>query len=129
MNAESKTNATAPDESNGSGLPLSTQHPALSTHRIRLGPPWEVTPDGVRTRHARNFGRPRTLDPGERVWLVCEGLPATTEVTLNGVAVGQAPAGAFVADITDYLRPRNTVVFAVAGGGALGSVALEMRLG
>ena len=39
-------------------------------HRIRLGPPWQVTPDDPRTRHARNFGRPRTLEEVGRAFNV-----------------------------------------------------------
>ena len=122
MSGESRTNEPVPGLPDGSGLPL-------TTHKIRLGPPWEVTRDTTQTRHARNFGRPRTLDSGERVWLVCDDLPAAAEVSVNGVVVGPAPAGAFAADVTDHLRPRNTVIIAVAGDGPLGGIALEMRSG
>ena len=96
-------------------------------HRIRLGPPWEVTRDATHTRHARKFGCPRTLDPGERVWLVCDALPGAAEVTVNGVVAGLPAAGAFAADITDHLRPRNAVIIAVAGDGPLGGITLEIR--
>jgi len=98
------------------------------THRIRLGPPWEVSTDGAVTRHARSFGRPRALDPGERLWLVCEYVPGPAEVTVNGQAVGRlAEAGPFAADITDLLLVRNALVFAVASDGPLGPVAVEVR--
>jgi hypothetical protein len=101
----------------------------ITNHQIRLGPPWQVTRDGALARHARNFGRPRTLDPGERVWLVCENLPGPAEVSVNGTVLGPPAAGAFAADVTDHLRPRNAVVVAVAGGGPLGEVRLEIRSG
>jgi hypothetical protein len=87
-------------------------------HRIRLGPPWVASPDG--TRFARRFGRPRTLDAGETVWLVCAFESDT--VTVNGQAV------AAVSDITSLLQPRNEiVVFLAAGANFPGEVALEIR--
>ncbi|MBA4066610.1 MAG: hypothetical protein C0501_23480 [Isosphaera sp.] len=99
-------------------------------HTIRLGPPWVVTPGPDRTTHARNFGRPRTLDPGERVWLVCARVPGPAEVALNGEPVGALPAaGPFAADVTDRLHPRNAVTFSVASDDPLGGVVLEVRPG
>ncbi len=97
-------------------------------HQIRLGPPWHTYAIGSGTRHARKFGRPRTLDAGERLWLVCDFLPGPAQVTVNGTAVGApAAAGPFAADITSLLLPRNEVVFVVASVGSLGAVALEVR--
>ena len=97
-------------------------------HRIRLGPPWAASPDGAgRTRHARKFGRPRTLDPGERVWLVCDALPGPADATVNGQSVGTATGGRFEADITELLNTRNEVVIEMTSDGALGGVALEIR--
>jgi hypothetical protein len=97
-------------------------------HTIRLGPPWQVTTTDGGTRHARKFGRPRTLDAGERLWLVCEHIPGPAEVFVNGTLLG-APgaAGPFAADLTPLLQPRNEVVFAVASGELLGAVSLEVR--
>lgn len=94
-------------------------------HRIRLGPPWEVVPlpDG-RTRHTRRFGRPRTLDTAERVWLVAE-LPEDSEVTLNGETL-EASAD-FAANVTDRLQPRNELVVIVPADAAPVGVALEIR--
>jgi hypothetical protein len=88
------------------------------SHRIRLGPPWEVVqePDG-RMRHVRRFGRPRTVDPGERVWMVAE-LPAGAEVRLNGEPITLA------ADVTEQLQPRNELV--VIAAAAPENVALEI---
>src|SRR4051812_4694025 len=97
-------------------------------HTIRLGPPWEVSAVGSTTRLMRHFGRPRTLDADERLWLVCAHVPGPAEVTVNGEAAGGAVvAGPFAADITDRLRPRNIVAFAVASAEPLGPVALEVR--
>jgi hypothetical protein len=97
-------------------------------HRIRLGPPWQITSSQDRTTHTRNFGRPRTLDAGERLWLVCESVPGAAEVSLNGELIGTlAEAGPFATDITDLLRPRNAVAFVVASDEPPGSVWLEVR--
>ncbi|MBX9624512.1 MAG: GNAT family N-acetyltransferase [Gemmataceae bacterium] len=90
------------------------------THRIRLGPPWEVSAAGGCVTHRRRFGRPRTLDPGERVWLVCESVPGPATVAVNGHLLGSAEA-----DITDLLLPRNEVV--IDADGPLGEVRLEIR--
>jgi hypothetical protein len=98
-------------------------------HRIRLGPPWEVTSAADRTRHARKFGRPRTLDQGERVWLICATVSAPAEVFLNGLPIGTvAEAGSsFATDITELLQPRNEVIFELAGDDSVEDVALEIR--
>ena len=108
--------------------PLRTQHSALSTHKIRLGPPWQTVATDAGTRHARKFGRPRTLDANERLWLACAHVPGPAEVRVNGTVVGTpGAAGPFAADVTSHLQPRNEVVFAVASDGPLGPVALEVR--
>ena len=94
-------------------------------HRIRLGPPWEVAPHGDgRTRHARRFGRPRTHDTAECVWIVAE-LPDGSEVSLNGDTL-EAEAK-FAADVTDRLLPRNELVIVVPNDAAPAGVALEIR--
>jgi hypothetical protein len=98
------------------------------SHRIRLGPPWDVTSADGRTRHARKFGRPRTLAPNERIWLVFEALPTGTDVSLNGEPIGTAEAGpTLTVDITPLLQPRNEVVLRLPGECQLGEVALEIR--
>ena len=98
-------------------------------HTIRLRGAWETThaPDAAHTRHARNFGRPRTLDPNERLWLVCARVPAATEVLINDLLVATFPAGPLAADITHLLQPRNTVALVVASPEPIGEVALEVR--
>lgn len=91
-------------------------------HRIRLGPPWEVTPLGNgRFRHTRKFGRPRTLDEDERLFLVCDDLPAPPKVFVNGVEQ-KFPAY----DITALLQPRNEVVIELKSDVPLSGVRLEV---
>jgi hypothetical protein len=108
--------------------PLTTHHSSLAAHAIRLGPPWQTTATDGAARHARKFGRPRTLDAGERLWLVCEHVPAAAEVHVNGTLLGALlAAGAFAADLTPLLATRNEVVFSVASEAPLGAVALEVR--
>jgi hypothetical protein len=98
-----------------------------SLHRIRLRGPWEATPlGGGRTRHLRRFGRPRTLDPGETAWVVCEAVTGPAEVSVNGGPVGRAEAGPFAFDVTSRLDPRNELVIETTDG-PLGEVALEIR--
>jgi hypothetical protein len=97
-------------------------------HTIRLRGFWETSSDGTRTCHTRKFGRPRTLDSAERVWLVCESVPGPAEVSVNGQTVGTlTQADPFAADITDSLRERNAVLFAVASDQPLGELVLEIR--
>gem|GEM_PF-989083 len=104
---------------------LEQSHP---THSIRLGPPWQMTTTAENTQHTRKFGRPRTLDTNERLWLVCEFVPGQAEVRLNGTVVGNVEAaGPSAMDITALLQPRNEVTFAVNSGDALGLVVLEVR--
>ena len=81
-------------------------------------------------RHAtaRKFGRPRTLDKNERVWLVCEHVPGAAEVRVNDLVVGlTAAAASFATDITSLLQPRNKVSLLVTSDIALGAVVLEIR--
>ena len=100
-------------------------------HRIRLGPPWDTTTADGRTRHARKFGRPRTLSAGETVWLVCDSLPDPADVSVNGEPVGSVgeAGGPFAADITARLNSRNEVVIDTPSAGQLGEVTLEIRGG
>jgi hypothetical protein len=100
----------------------------LAMHTIRLGPPWEITPSLGTTHHARKFGRPRTLDANERLWLVCTHVPGSAEITMNGEVVGTILAACeFSIEITSFLQQRNTVAFLVASDEPLGAVTLEIR--
>jgi hypothetical protein len=129
-------------------------------HRIRLRGPWEcealerrgpgelppprrVTLPGRwaegglvgfagRVRFNRRFGYPGRIDEHERVWITADGVTASAELSLNGTPVGRfrAEDGAFEAEITSLLRPRNELVVVVEGGidgGLWGEVALEVR--
>jgi hypothetical protein len=97
-------------------------------HIIRLRGAWESTPVENRTHHVRNFGRPKTLDAHERVWLVCQNVPGPFAVSLNEQVVAEnSDIGSFAADITDLLQARNTILFAVASTEPLGEVCIEIR--
>ena len=97
-------------------------------HTIRLGPPWQLTATGERTRHARKFGRPRALAGNERLWLVCAHIPGAAEVCINGEPVGTLDEpGPFAVDVTALLHPRNEVTFTIASSAPLGAVVLEVR--
>ncbi len=95
-------------------------------HRIRLGPPWQVTTlDDGRSRHARRFGRPRTIDSTETVWLVVESLPVGCEVFVNEVPFEfNLP---FAVEVTRLLNLRNEIVLLTPADALLGEVALEIR--
>lgn len=101
-------------------------------HIIRLRGPWKCErvaggaaagpqPSG-RVRYARRFNLPTNLEPGERVWLVCQGLDGQTELALNGrrlgTLVGPSPPERF--DITDRLAPHNTLAIDTERDGDLG---------
>lgn len=97
-------------------------------HRIRLRGPWQTDPLAPGTvRHRRAFGLPSRLDPFERVWLVCDGLAAPAEVSLNGERLANWTGGPNEIDVTAKLRPRNEVAFDTSAGGLAGEVALEIR--
>lgn len=101
----------------------------MSTHRIRLRGGWEIIPlDGGRVRHARRFGRPRSRDASETVWLVCESVSDAAVVSLNGTRIGEAEAGwPFAFDVTGRLDVRNEVMIDVMGDAALGDVTIDIR--
>jgi hypothetical protein len=131
---EMKAENTEPDhpgetsEPGESGFSIADHQSPIVNHKIHLRGFWDTSSAGTGKAHSRNFGRPRTLGPGERVWLVCASVPGPAEASVNGQPAGSAPeSGPFAADITDLLRPRNTVVFTVASTEALGEVTLEIR--
>lgn len=99
-----------------------------TVHTIRLRGAWTTAREGDRTVHTRHFGWPRTLDPDERLWLVCAHLPGPAEVRLNGSVISSTTAaGPFCLDVTSHGRPRNTVGFSVTSDAQLGDVTLEVR--
>ena len=91
----------------------------MTPHRIRLNGFWTATPtaDG-RVEHARSFGKPRTSDATETLWVVTE---TPGEVSVNGVPLGH---GVEVL-IGVELQSRNRL--AIVTDAELGEVALEVR--
>lgn len=81
-------------------------------HRIRLTGFWqELESSDGRVRLCRSFGRPRSLDPDERVWLVCEPSVEPNVVTVNGQKIiGQLTEVGSEFAITEVLQPRNQVI-------------------
>jgi hypothetical protein len=109
-------------------LPARQDKIQLVMHSIRLRGSWTITSLASATQHQRKFGRPRTLDANERLWLVCNHIPGSAEVAVNGEVVATVAApGPVAADITSLLQPRNTVVFTVSSADPLGEVLLEVR--
>lgn len=98
-------------------------------HRIRLAGFWQMTPISAdRVRHERRFGRPRTLDPLESVWVVGVGVPGPAELSVNGETVGRMEAGqSFAFDMTTRLTPRNTLAIDTDADIPLGEVHIEIR--
>jgi hypothetical protein len=129
-------------------------------YRIRLAGPWEyqlleragggeLPPPGRmtmpchwqdgglddfagRVRFVRRFGRPRRLDPHERVWLTFAGIGGSAAVDLNGTPLGgRDRPGPFEFDVTALLRERNELRVDVESSGPdaglWGLVALEVR--
>ena len=91
----------------------------MTPHRIRLAGFWVATPtaDG-RVEHSRSFGKPRTVEAGETLWVVTA---TPGEVSVNGVLLG---CGVEVR-IGVELQPRNRLAIVTAG--ELGEVAIEVR--
>ena len=98
-------------------------------HTIRLRGFWDVTPlpSGF-TQHRRRFGKPRTLDANESLWLVCPHVLEAATVTLNGEPVStSSQLEPLAVDLTANLQPRNEVIIEMAGDGELSDVVLEIR--
>jgi hypothetical protein len=102
--------------------------PAL-VHTIRLRSGWQVQPLGEGKLHTRHFGKPRTLDSNESVWLVFTHLPVGSLVRLNAILLHtHAAAGALALEITPHLGFRNAVELTCPSDEAPGEVALEIRV-
>jgi GNAT superfamily N-acetyltransferase len=100
-------------------------------HTIRLAGGWTTTtPAAGVTRYTRRFGRPRTLDPNETVWVTVRNAGPGT-VAVNGRTVGHSDdtATPFAAEIRSLLQDRNDLVLELRGPpeGPPGDVALEIR--
>ena len=121
-------------------------------HRIRLRTPWQAALPGGEVRRVtmpgrladwglgdfraalrlvRRFGYPGRIDECERVWLTCDEIAGTAAIRLNGHSLGEGVRGAWEAEITPLLAPRNEleVVLGAEGpqGGLPGEVAMEVR--
>lgn len=95
-------------------------------YRIRLRGFWTVEPlpDGT-FRHRRSFGKPRTLDPNERAYLVIDVLPTDATISINGLTLSTGSAGqAWSHDVTEQLQARNEVAIVLTSADTLGDVAL-----
>jgi hypothetical protein len=80
-------------------------------------------------RWSRRFGSPRTLDPGETVWLIGTA-PRPGTIRVNGQHVASIAAGErFKIEIRSLLQPRNEVWIDLEAPGdtPLGEVVLEIR--
>ncbi len=93
----------------------------MTPHRIRLAGFWTATPtaDG-RVEHARSFGKPRTNDPTETLWVVTA---TSGEVCVNGTFLGDGNE----VQIGVELQPRNQLAILTTAGDLLGDVAIEIR--
>ncbi len=103
----------------------------MTTHTIRLNHFWIATvlPTG-RMRCARSFGKPRTLDANETVWIVASSSPGTGTATLNGTWLGDFEANMpFALEITGLLLNRNEVCLEIVADGelAIEGIVLEFR--
>ena len=126
-------------------------------HRIRLLGPWDCEPLGPpgsavpparrvtpplglvrqdfagfsgRVRITRRFGYPGRIDVYEHVWLVITDLADCIEMVLNEHPLAAPRSGAFEAEVTSLLAPRNRLdlKFDLGSDAArLGEVALEVR--
>src|SRR5207302_7698941 len=97
----------------GGSLPLAAQ-PLPSPSRITVPSRWSET--GLadfagRVRYRRRFGRPRQVDPHERVWLTFGGANDVALVTLNERFLGRPERAAepFEFDVTELLEERNNL--------------------
>lgn len=93
----------------------------MTPHRIRLNGFWTATPaaDG-RVEHVRSFGKPRTNDATENVWIVTA---TPGEVRVNGTSLGDGNEVLIGVE----LQPRNRLAILTNAGETLGEVALEIR--
>lgn len=84
-------------------------------HQIRLGPPWERI-ESAPMRWRRRFGRPRQIDPWERVWLAPIA-QSIGEWRLNETALGWSRRGDGLlrSNVTSLLKERNEIVAEVFG--------------
>jgi len=78
-------------------------------YRIRLRGFWTASePAPGRTRFARRFGKPRTLDADESLWLVGLNPPGPVVAAVNGTPIGETrKPRSFAFEISSALQQRN----------------------
>src|SRR5207247_2791050 len=83
--------------------------------QMKIPTTYRRTPlDGCRgrVRWRRNFHRPRSLEPNERLWLVFDGVDYFATLGLNGTPLGQHEGyfDSFEFDVTSLVEERNELV-------------------
>jgi GNAT superfamily N-acetyltransferase len=100
-------------------------------HTIRLSGGWAVTPSDGMARYARRFGRPRTLDPNETVWVTIRDTPGPGTVAVNCRPIGDIvdSSAPFSVEIRSLLQDRNELVLELrtSGDHSPGDATLEIR--
>ena len=102
----------------------------MATHTIRLNGFWIATAIPTGMRFTRAFGKPRTLDANETVWIVVDSLQTIGIVRVNETFLGNfAAATPFAFEITPLLSSRNQIAFDLATSVevAIDGVVLEIR--
>ena len=92
-------------------------------HTIRLRGAWEIAtqPDG-RVSCMRSFGKPRTLDLNETLWLVADGI---ADVSVNNQPLGSGLKVEY--DFTPILQTRNRVTLIADTADIVNNVCMEIR--
>ncbi len=101
----------------------------MATHTIRLNGFWIATPLPTGMRFTRPFGKPRTLDANETVWIV-GSLPTIGTIQVNNTILGNFAASTpFAFEITNRLASRNQIAFDLVTSTevAIDGVVLEIR--
>lgn len=102
----------------------------MATHTIRLNGFWIATAIPTGMRFTRTFGKPRTLDANETVWIVVGSLPTIGTVRVNDTILGNFAASTpFAFEITPLLVSRNQIAFdlVTSTGVAIDGVVMEIR--
>jgi hypothetical protein len=84
-------------------------------HTIRLREPWTSEPLDGKTVWRRSFNWPAGLTAREVVWLVIEGLPATSTVEVNEEHLTADALGRF--EITRLIAESNRIAITLADAG------------
>jgi GNAT superfamily N-acetyltransferase len=103
----------------------------IAMHTIRLAGGWAGTSTEGMTRYTRRFGRPRTLDPNETVWVTIRDTHGSGTVSVNGRPIGEIVDASvpFAVEIRPLLQDRNELVLDLrtSDDHSPGDVTLEIR--